>query len=599
MSDATSPTPRRSSSAAPATAAAAAATTARRPSNSSSGNSGEFETCLEQAAGFVAGAEGLVDSEDRLDNKQKRKRTSPADQAVLEAEYRQNPKPNKAARADIVEKVSLNEKEVQIWFQNRRQINRRKSRPLLPHEIAAFGLRSMAAMSSDPITMMDIGRCSSQGPEEHEPSSQADTVASQEVADVEDVENEVVLQKAVESPVEPEKEVEAEVEAAVEEIAASLSPPSLPQISSGTLATDSSSISAAEKTVKSLGYLSNRWNAHSSSASTPSSSKAPTYATPPTFRATQPTSCPERIDETVPTPSSHIRLSLSLDGKATLVSTIPSPPRQYAPRLPLSSEPMTPQKRMRLQRSQSALNFGSRPSMSNAGASPLLPRLPTGRSRDARSWEKICGNAEVPDELTKQAENELSGSAVAAISLLRSSGNTALKANPNKRNAPSARLDTTKQGKKAKLARTVSSVAKLQSPSKAPPKAIQDPHEFGKNRLLRSPSGDSDKENWVPQENGASSRRKPLPSGRTDKRSKSRVVLGDNHSIPSHAVDFGGNRSRKRKPAVAQGIFEDQDENAKVGEEVESFMRGEICPSKKGDLDCIQGLLSLSQGNWR
>jgi hypothetical protein len=33
---------------------------------------------------------------------------------MLEAEYKQNPKPNKAARAEIVEKVSLNEKEVQV-----------------------------------------------------------------------------------------------------------------------------------------------------------------------------------------------------------------------------------------------------------------------------------------------------------------------------------------------------------------------------------------------------------------------------------------------------------------------------------------------------
>jgi Homeodomain len=39
---------------------------------------------------------------------------SPQDQAVLEAEYKQNPKPNKAARAEIVKKVSLNEKEVQV-----------------------------------------------------------------------------------------------------------------------------------------------------------------------------------------------------------------------------------------------------------------------------------------------------------------------------------------------------------------------------------------------------------------------------------------------------------------------------------------------------
>jgi hypothetical protein len=56
---------------------------------------------------------------------------SPKDQAVLEAEYTQNPKPNKAARAVIVEKVDMNEKEVQVsnlnelgstrgWIQTRR-----------------------------------------------------------------------------------------------------------------------------------------------------------------------------------------------------------------------------------------------------------------------------------------------------------------------------------------------------------------------------------------------------------------------------------------------------------------------------------------------
>jgi hypothetical protein len=39
---------------------------------------------------------------------------SPKDQATLEAEYKHNPKPNKAARVEIVEKVDLNEKEVQV-----------------------------------------------------------------------------------------------------------------------------------------------------------------------------------------------------------------------------------------------------------------------------------------------------------------------------------------------------------------------------------------------------------------------------------------------------------------------------------------------------
>ena len=39
---------------------------------------------------------------------------SPQDHAVLEAEYERNPKPDKAARMDIVNRVALGEKEVQV-----------------------------------------------------------------------------------------------------------------------------------------------------------------------------------------------------------------------------------------------------------------------------------------------------------------------------------------------------------------------------------------------------------------------------------------------------------------------------------------------------
>ena len=39
---------------------------------------------------------------------------SPEDQAILEGEYQRNPKPDKAARASIVSRVALGEKEVQV-----------------------------------------------------------------------------------------------------------------------------------------------------------------------------------------------------------------------------------------------------------------------------------------------------------------------------------------------------------------------------------------------------------------------------------------------------------------------------------------------------
>ena len=150
MSDATSPPPPRSSSTAPEAEG-------RQRADSSSGE-GEFDTSLDQSTGTATREDSACDFEGRTDNKQKRKRTryvwgvfisvgtfgyklwlvqlmhiwamwvlryfwgtlltflssSPQDQAILEAEYKQNPKPNKAARAEIVEKVSLNEKEVQV-----------------------------------------------------------------------------------------------------------------------------------------------------------------------------------------------------------------------------------------------------------------------------------------------------------------------------------------------------------------------------------------------------------------------------------------------------------------------------------------------------
>lgn len=52
--------------------------------------------------------------DDRPVNRQKRKRTSPEDQSVLEAYYAHDPKPDKAARLDLVKKVALGEKEVQV-----------------------------------------------------------------------------------------------------------------------------------------------------------------------------------------------------------------------------------------------------------------------------------------------------------------------------------------------------------------------------------------------------------------------------------------------------------------------------------------------------
>lgn len=167
---------------------------------------------------------------------------------------------------------------MQIWFQNRRQIHRRKQRPLLPHEIAAFGLGGLAALSSDPAPMAAFS--SSQTMVEGIPSSQQEIPSSPGSSQVEFLEP-----REIEERVEVVEGEGADV--SVNEKTSSLPPP-IPALNrqssrlSGHEA--SSSSSANESVVKSFsstpGYLANRWNSIHNSFSTPSSSHAPTFVTP-------------------------------------------------------------------------------------------------------------------------------------------------------------------------------------------------------------------------------------------------------------------------------------------------------------------------------
>ena len=301
----------------------------------------------------------------------------------------------------------------------------------------------------------------------------------------------------------------------------------------------------------------------------------------------KPTSCRGRLEGVKS--GSKIKLSMSLDGKAELVtgSPTPSPPRSQPERASSSSGPtQPPTKRLRtLGRSQSAYT--------PSAPSPILPSLTTGRSRDARSWQ-LCCDGDVRDELTAQAERESGGSAIAAIGLIRSASNSALKAaTASKRNLTVAtKQDQVKQGRKPKLGRAQSSLARLQYTNKNHEQLTS----MAKEGLMRSPSGDSDKENWLPGERPINPRRRSLPQSKNGKLPITKPVLGGNNNVPTYA---GVGRNRKRKSQdIGAGIYEDA-ETTDGGEEVQKFMRGEVSPSKKGDLDCIQGLLSLSQGNWR
>ncbi|KAI9673520.1 MAG: hypothetical protein M1829_004027 [Trizodia sp. TS-e1964] len=127
-------------------------------------SSSEATATLTPPAGSSGSFAFLVHSQDTLtkklpptvDNKpvarQRRKRTSPEDQAILEAEYLKNPKPDREARMEIVGRVALGEKELQIWFQNRRQNTRKKTvSPVstLPDAVDETTLPSSSADSNE------------------------------------------------------------------------------------------------------------------------------------------------------------------------------------------------------------------------------------------------------------------------------------------------------------------------------------------------------------------------------------------------------------------------------------------------------------------
>ncbi|RPA84581.1 hypothetical protein BJ508DRAFT_323490 [Ascobolus immersus RN42] len=96
--------------------------------------------------------------------RRRRRRTSARDQAILEEEYRLCDRPDKAKRREITSKVDMGEKEVQIWFQNKRQSTRRKTRPLISHE-----LLTMTSTESGVASILSIPVARSQNFSDSEP----------------------------------------------------------------------------------------------------------------------------------------------------------------------------------------------------------------------------------------------------------------------------------------------------------------------------------------------------------------------------------------------------------------------------------------------
>ncbi|KIW03550.1 uncharacterized protein PV09_05311 [Verruconis gallopava] len=519
--------------------------------------------------------------------RQRRRRTSPDDQRVLEEAFLRNPRPSKEERQEIISKVALGDKEVQIWFQNRRQSSRRKAKPLNTSDIDSqmSGKSSSPAPSSPIREHVDVDKTREEQPGAQGASPGCDLTQTVGVeASVEhgetSIQNEITRSDKTKVDIATEDKKGC-VQHDTQSTAVAASITSSQDLPASTLPTDvgssqtlpSSSQDALFSSLTRPTYLANRRSASFARQHTDEVPVASSVSTQ---------------DQRVPglrKSGSYLRLSTTEDGQARVIDrSIPSPPRAQ----PVATSPTNDRPPLGgLRRSYSAAGLSDHFTQSGSEFSSRakVPRVSQlGRSRDSRAWEFWC-DSEARNSLVNKAEQENSGSAADAIGLIRQNSRTALR--PNSRKTNSAMVGRTSvaalnSGKptKVRLQRANTSYGRLQQPESKDSKK-------GTEEQL-SPSGDSDKENWDPEDNqaNAASRRRPPAISASNPR-RGRTILGENTQLPSYATSFGGFMDAEKRRTAPP---------AAVDAEVEAFMGA---GGGNEDLDCVQSLLSLSKGNWR
>lgn len=471
---------------------------------------------------------------------------------------------------------------LQIWFQNRRQNDRRKSKPLQPHELLAP--RAIADELREGDDNVSVERSTvEQGDLDNAPSSDAlqSSFESDPVSGAEDKdEQEQSIQSSQtsldsetsEAPQQPTEEAAPEPEPEPVETPETTQP-------------DASQLSTTKRK-RSVTDL--RGGASAPQPAEKDASKD--FKSPPS-----------------------LRISLSFDGEAMVRKEgemTPSPPKgQNALRISMSSdgkavirtddEPSPSKNRISMFSTRKTHFTGLR--RSNSAILPATPRVASsekermfGRSRDPRNWESVFDT---------DARSALStpGSAQSAPhstpGLFRSRGQRSLtRSLSSRRNAfannspshPETPMPMQAGDKRRKLSRTVSSLGRLESNranalGQVSGNSLKMPKLLGNSKKndedFEFHNGDSDKENWIPGTRISNVRR------RTTTSNMQRPALRDANSKNRRSRLSQAHQQRKTAPEVEP--------------EVSAFMANGGSASQEEDLDCIQGLLSLSQGAWR
>jgi hypothetical protein len=459
---------------------------------------------------------------------------------------------------------------VQIWFQNRRQNSRRKSRPLEGDELRSQ-TSSDGSDGLEPSSSQDIASSQASGEEVEvsafeAPAKKLNDTSTCQSTDADPTETAVNIAVA-----ETQSTLVASF-ASTQSLGSTSTEPSHSQTSQFQTSSQDSVLS----TKTGSGYVADRRSA--------SSARLRDAPVQHIRRGITQIHQPRVLNRS----SSYLRISMTDDGQAKVVDrAAPSP----SPEKPNPTTSTTAARTSGLRRSYSAANLNdtTKTNGSMEGARKL-PRVSTiGRSRDSRTWEFWC-DSDARNSLVERAEQETSGSAAESIRMMRTNSNRALRVNAAKLNSPNPGhhrpLGDMTKGPPA-LKRSNTHHGRLQSkaaPSKAASKKGKDGEEF------QRPSGDSDKENWEPDD---APRGHPVSGMRGSKK-----VLGENANAMTQSNSLGALMARERKSSKKGFNVAD------VDDEISTFMSTSASDSRSSsaavgdDLDCVQSLLSLSQGNW-
>jgi len=300
---------------------------------------------------------------------------------------------------------------------------------------------------------------------------------------------------------------------------------------------------------------------------------------------------------------SFVRLSTNEDGTARIVTDLdktPSPPKSRK----------TPSSFSRaaagLRRSYSAAGLNDRLAAAARGEpSPKLPRTASniGRSRDSRAWEFWCDpESRSTTSLTTRAEQEESGSAADAIGILRANRNRRILAQNQARQNSSPLMARHSSHKVQGSPLVKKSRGPMQRASTINGRLSNIDYSDYKKGGESTESDDfplteSDKENWEPNVDKSVRRDRQVavtpPASRA-----ARQILGESTELMSQTSSLGALLAEERRGGGRCFADPEQDD------ELRHFMNGDGASGRSSinsaeEAGCVEGLLKLSQGQWR